>query len=56
MLWRLKNRFKFTIERMIMRGAHFRLLVIAALIGLVAVVAGALVLEIEGGFGDTQFR
>ena len=52
MLERMRNRFKFQLEQLIMRGAHFRLLVIAALIGLVAVVAGTLVLEIEGGFDD----
>ena len=54
MLERMKNRIRFALERMIMRGAHFRLLVIAALIGLVSVVAGTLALEIEGGFGGAE--
>ena len=52
MLRRLKNRLKFGVERLIMRGAHYRLLAIAALIGLVSIVAGALVLVVSEGFDD----
>ncbi len=47
---RLKNRFKYWIERGIVRGAHFRLLFIAAVIGLVSLVAGLIVMMATGGF------
>ncbi|MFT5088157.1 MAG: hypothetical protein ACI906_005178 [Candidatus Latescibacterota bacterium] len=50
MLQRLKNRFKFHVERMLLRGAHYRLLFIAALIGLISAGGGLLALEIDGGF------
>jgi ion channel POLLUX/CASTOR len=50
----LTNRAKFLIERMVLRGAHYRLLVIAALIGLLSVLAGAAVYlfgaDLDGGF------
>ena len=39
----ITNRAKFLIERMVLRGAHYRLLFIAALIGLVSLVAGGIV-------------
>lgn len=39
---RIANRLKFQLERLILRGAHYRLLVIAAVMGLVALVAGLL--------------
>lgn len=48
MLNRAKNRFKFLVERMLLRGAHYRLMLIAALIGLVAAIGGVMVLEVEG--------
>lgn len=48
MLNRTKNRFKYFVERMLLRGAHYRLLFIAALIGLVAAIGGVMVLEVEG--------
>jgi ion channel POLLUX/CASTOR len=52
----LTNRLKFLLERMVLRGAHYRLLVIAALIGLLSVVAGSVVhvfrAGIDGGFGS----
>jgi hypothetical protein len=47
---RLKDRATFLLERLLLRGAHYRLLVIAALIGLVSVVAGVLVLLGGGEF------
>jgi ion channel POLLUX/CASTOR len=51
---RLTNRAKFLIERLVLRGAHYRLLVIAALIGMLSVLAGAVVhvfrAGVEGGF------
>lgn len=43
LLDRLKNRFKFQIEQLLLRGAHSRLLFIASLVGLVAVAGGLLV-------------
>jgi ion channel POLLUX/CASTOR len=48
------NWLKFRLERLVLRGAHYRLLVIAALIGLLSVVAGAVIhlagAGVEGGF------
>jgi ion channel POLLUX/CASTOR len=48
------NRAKFLLERLVLRGAHYRLLVIAALIGLLSVMAGAVVhfagAGVDGGF------
>jgi ion channel POLLUX/CASTOR len=46
---RVTNRLKFLIERLVLRGAHYRLLVIAALIGLLSVLAGATVHVFRGG-------
>lgn len=43
MLDRLKNRFKFQIEQLLLRGAHSRLLFIASLVGSVAIGGGLLV-------------
>jgi ion channel POLLUX/CASTOR len=47
---RLKNQGKYWIERAIVRGAHFRLLFIAAVIGLVSLLAGSIVLVLSGAF------
>ncbi len=47
---RLANRFKFRIERLILRGARFRLLVIALVMATIAVVAGLLAYVGAGGF------
>lgn len=51
---RITNRVKFLLERLVLRGAHYRLLVIAALIGLLSLVAGTLVFVfgagVQGGF------
>lgn len=49
---RAYDEFKFRLERQLVRGAGYRLLVIAALIGLISVVGGALALGIGSGFGD----
>jgi hypothetical protein len=43
MLTRFKNYLKFRVERLLLLGVHFRLLVIASLIGLVAVGGGLMV-------------
>lgn len=48
---RLTNRAKFHIERLFLRGAHYRLLVIAVLIGLVSYFGGKLVFA-DGGFNS----
>ncbi|HSJ25681.1 MAG TPA: hypothetical protein VK929_13485 [Longimicrobiales bacterium] len=45
------NRIRYLLERMVLRGAHYRLLVIAMLIGLLSVVAGAVV-HVAGGNVD----
>ena len=50
MRYRLADRFKFTLEQMIIRGAHFRLLVTAAIIGLISSAGGLVVLIVDSGF------
>lgn len=40
---RIQHRLKFLLERMLLRGAHYRLLVIAAFIGLLSVLGGGIV-------------
>ena len=52
MIERLWNRFTYRVERLVVRGAHYRLLVVAAAIGLVAVLGGALVLWWGTGHGN----
>jgi ion channel POLLUX/CASTOR len=51
----LTNRIQFLLERMVLRGAHYRLLVIAMLIGLLSLAAGTVVYlfsaGVDGGFG-----
>jgi ion channel POLLUX/CASTOR len=51
---RITNRLKFLLERLVLRGAHYRLLVIAALIGLLSLLAGSIVhvfgAGVDGGF------
>jgi ion channel POLLUX/CASTOR len=49
---RAYDEFKFWLERQLVRGAGYRLFVIAALIGLISVVGGALALGVGTGFGD----
>lgn len=49
---RLANRLTFRVERLVVRGAQYRLLVIAAAIGLISVLGGAVVLWAGTGFGD----
>jgi ion channel POLLUX/CASTOR len=49
------NRLQFLLERMVLRGAHYRLLVIIMLIGLLSLVAGTVVhlfrAGVDGGYG-----
>ena len=51
---RVRNRLKFQVEQLLMRGAHYRLLVIVALIGLVSGVAGGLVMYVDPEFNDPR--
>ena len=53
---RVTNRLQFLLERLVLRGPQYRLLVIAALIGLMSVIAGAIVYffgaGLEGNLAD----
>jgi hypothetical protein len=49
---RPRQRLQYHVERMLVRGFHWRLLFIAGLVALVSVGAGALVMEVDDGFGD----
>ncbi len=51
---RLKNYLKFRVERLLLLGVHFHLLVIASVIGLVAVGGGLLVQETDAPFDDHE--
>ena len=51
---RLKNRFKFQIEQLLLRGAHSRLLFIASLVGLVAIAGGLLVQATDAPFDGNE--
>ena len=50
---RLKNRLKFHVERLLLRGAHFRLLFIALMIGFISVGAGLILELTEDRLDDT---
>ena len=54
MLDRLKNRLKFQIEQLLLRGAHSRLLFIASLVGLVAIGGGLLVQATDTPFDGSE--
>ncbi len=47
MFGRARDLFKFQIERLLLRGTHFRLLVIAAVIGLISVVGGLVIVAAD---------
>jgi hypothetical protein len=49
---RLYNGFKHALERFIVRGATSQLLLVAALIGLISVVGGALIVTGTDGTGS----
>jgi ion channel POLLUX/CASTOR len=53
---RLPNVLMFRLERLMLRGPQYRLLMIAALIGLISIVGGAIIYYFdaaaEGGFAD----
>ncbi|HEV2150248.1 MAG TPA: hypothetical protein VGR37_22810, partial [Longimicrobiaceae bacterium] len=48
---RVVNRAKFQVERLMLRGTRYRLLVVAAVLGLLALVAGLLAFAATGAFG-----
>lgn len=48
---RAYDELKFRLERQMVRGAGYRLLVIAAAIGLISLLGGAVVLALGSGFG-----
>jgi len=48
----VRYRFTFVLERLIVRGAHYRLLLVVAIIGIFSVVGGGLVMGVEGGFAN----
>ena len=54
MLGRLKNRLKFQIELLLLRGAHSRLLFIALLVGLVAIGGGLIVQATNATFDSNK--
>ena len=51
---RVKNYLKFRVERLLLLGVHFHLLVIASVIGLVAIGGGLLVQETDAPFDDHE--
>ena len=54
MLDRLKNRFKFQIEQLLLRGAHSRLLFITLLVSIVAIAGGLLVQTTDTPFDGNR--
>ncbi len=54
MFERLKNRLKFQIEQLLLRGAHSRLLFIASLVGTAAIGGGLLVQATDSPFDGNQ--
>jgi ion channel POLLUX/CASTOR len=52
---RLSNQLKFRLERLVLRGAHYRLLVIAALIGLISLAAGIVIAAFDPAFAGRGF-
>jgi hypothetical protein len=47
---RLPNQLMFRVERLMLRGPQYRLLMIAALIGLISIVGGAIIHYFDAGF------
>ncbi|HSJ08445.1 MAG TPA: hypothetical protein VK928_00990 [Longimicrobiales bacterium] len=52
---RVANQLTFRLERLILRGPQYRLLLIAALLGLISVAAGAIIHLFDPGFQGTGF-
>ena len=53
MLDRIPNRLKFSLERLMLRGPQYRVLLIGALIGLISIVGGTLIHFFDPGFDGT---
>ena len=55
MISRVSNKFSFYLERFVLRGAHFRLLFIGAVIGLVSIIGGyfAFLATTDVPYGDS---
>ena len=51
-LQRLRDRLRFGLERLVLRGLRYRLLLAAAIVLVVALVTGALVAALDTGFSD----
>lgn len=49
---RFIDRLKFFLERQLIRGAFFQLMVVGLLIALISLIGGLLVLPLEGAFSD----
>ena len=49
---RAQDRVRFVLERLVLRGLRYRLLLAAAIIATVALVGGGLALLLDGGFDD----
>jgi hypothetical protein len=50
MLHNIQNRLKFSLERLMLRGPQYRVLLIGALIGLISIVGGTLIHVFDPGF------
>ena len=50
--FRLIDRVKFLVERQLIKGAGFQLLVVAVFIGLISLIGGVLVLPLGDSFSD----
>lgn len=54
MIIRLKNKLKFQVEQLLLRGAYARLLFIASLVGVVAIAGGIVVQATDTPFDDDK--
>ncbi|CAN5664861.1 hypothetical protein BH23GEM10_BH23GEM10_15070 [soil metagenome] len=52
---RVKNQLKFQVERLMLRGPQYRLLVIAALIGLISITGGAIIHFFDDAFAGSGY-
>lgn len=51
---RLRNKLKFQVEQLLLRGAYSRLLFIASLVGVVAIAGGIVVQATDASFQDSK--
>ncbi len=51
--FRIIDRIKFIVERQLVKGAGFQLLVVGVFIGLISLIGGLLVVPQDGAFDDT---